>query len=128
MRAVRFDLAADSLHEGPHVVGFIGVLTAPDSLQYLAMQQDLARIARQIGQYLELTPREPQLRSVQTYAPRGEVDFQPTILVGCDASAWAVGATSQQHPPCSEIPTMEQERRPNVRPCLGSEDAGRVSG
>jgi len=57
MSAVWFDLTADPLSEGPHIIGFPAILAAPHRLQHLAMQHNFARIARQIGQHFELTPR-----------------------------------------------------------------------
>jgi hypothetical protein len=73
--AVWFDLAADPLNEGPYVVRFLSVLSAPDRLQHLLMQQDLARIPRKIGEHFELAPRERHVDSVHSCATRGEVDL-----------------------------------------------------
>src|SRR5260370_41010644 len=51
---VWFDLPSNFLNEVPHVVRFVSVLPSPDSLQDLPVQQDLARITREIRQHFKL--------------------------------------------------------------------------
>src|SRR6266849_6551894 len=68
MDTVRFDLAPNPLNVGPHVIGFLTVLSAPDGLEHLPMQQDLACIAREIRQHFELAPRQRHIYAVRSCA------------------------------------------------------------
>jgi len=84
------------LNEGPHVIGFLPVLSTPDSLQYLSVQQDLARITRQVRKHFELAWRQPHLLSVHSRAAGGEVDLESLIAVGLERPVRSGGDTSQQ--------------------------------
>src|SRR5215471_13840371 len=77
--AIRLELAADALRERPDVVDFVSVLTAPHGLQHLAVQQDLAGIAREVGQHLVLAPGQRHVDPVQPGAAGAEVDLEPLI-------------------------------------------------
>src|ERR1700730_7934361 len=93
MVAVGFNLAADSLHEGPDVVRFVPVLGPPHGLQHLPMQEDFACILGQIGQYLELATGEWHVAAIQPRASSTEVHLEPVVAIrrqwapraGCDS-------------------------------------------
>jgi hypothetical protein len=82
MVAVRFQLATDSLHEGPDIVRFVTVFAAPDGLQDLTVQEHLASVAGEIRQHFELTARERQVNSIQPRAARPKIHFQALISIG----------------------------------------------
>src|SRR5207253_7441548 len=68
VRAVRFDLAADTLNKRPHVVGFLAVLPAPDRLKDLAVQKNLASVACEIRQHIKFASCQWHVHAVQSCA------------------------------------------------------------
>src|SRR6266516_4246894 len=66
-----FDFAADALSKCPHVVGFLAVLSAPDRLQDLPVQQNLACVACKIRQHFKFAPRQRHVDAVYSCATIG---------------------------------------------------------
>src|SRR4029434_818657 len=96
VRAGRFNFAADPLNERPHVIGFIAILPAPYGLEHLSMEYNLAGVACQIRQHLELAPCQPRVDSLDARSTSAEVTLQPLKSVRWHPSPRSGGDPSQQ--------------------------------
>src|SRR6266852_5681321 len=59
------DLAPDALDDCPDVMHFIAILSTPDRLQHLPVQQALSSISCKIRKHIELPLCERHIESVQ---------------------------------------------------------------